>query len=262
MSTTTREARPSDPVRLVMTRVVATVPSWQSLQDVARELAADEVSSVLVADGSRILGLISERDVVGAVAAGRSLDEVQAADVMASELVWAAPDDSITDTASLMLDAGIRHLPVGDGEEALGVVSVRDLLDVLLTNERARTAAAGKSGGSPVVHFEIGALDGEKSRRFYSQLFGWAIDVDDSTGYGLVRTGSDSGIGGGIVAAPPDAPAWVTFYVAVRDLDAALARAGELGGRTVMEPTEIGAGMAFAMFADPDGNVVGLFVES
>ncbi|OLT01372.1 hypothetical protein BJF90_32320 [Pseudonocardia sp. CNS-004] len=113
-----------------------------------------------------------------------------------------------------------------------------------------------------MVHFEIGALDGDRSRRFFSQLFGWAIDVDDRTGYGVVRTGSASGIGGGIVAAPPDAPPWVTFYVAVRDLDAALARANELGGRTVMGPTEIDAGMAFAMFADPDGNVIGLFVES
>jgi hypothetical protein len=41
MTTTTRDVRPSDPVRRIMTRVVATVPSWQSLQDVARELAAD-----------------------------------------------------------------------------------------------------------------------------------------------------------------------------------------------------------------------------
>lgn len=217
MTTTTREANPSDPVRLVMTRVVATVPSWQSLQDVARELAADEVSAVLVADGSRALGLISERDVVGAVAAGRSLDDAQAADMMTSELVWADPDDSIADTASLMLDAGIRHVPVGDGEEAIGIVSARDVLDVLLTSERSRAAAEGTDRGSPVVHFEIGALDGDRSRRFFSQLFGWAIDVDDRTGYGVVRTGSASGID---------------------------------------------AGMAFAMFADPDGNVIGLFVES
>lgn len=78
----------------------------------------------------------------------------------------------------------------------------------------------------------------------------------------MVTTGSDAGIGGGIVSAPPDAPAWVTFYVAVCVLDAALARAGELGGRTAMVPTEIGPGMAFAMFADPDGNVIGLFAES
>lgn len=256
------EARPSDPIRLVMARVVATVASSQSLQDVARELAAGEVSMVLVADGSRTLGLISERDVVGAVAAGRPLDEVQASDVMTSELVWADPDDSIVDTASLMLDAGIRHLPIGDGERAIGVVSARDALDVLLTSERSRAAAEGADDGAAVVHFEIGVRDGDRSRRFYSQLFGWAIDVDDRNGYGMVRTGSYSGIGGGIIAAPPGAPSWVTIYVAVRDLDTALGRARELGGRTVTEPTDIASGMAFAMFADPDGNVIGLFAES
>lgn len=263
MTTTRPEARPSDPVRAVMTRVVATVPVWQSLRDVARELAADEVSSVLVVDGRRTVGLISERDLVDAVAAGDSLDDTQASDVMTSDLVWADPDDSIADTAALMLDVGVRHVPVGDAELVIGIVSARDVLDVLLTTERSRAAAAdGPAAGAPVVHFEIGAVDGERSRRFYSQLFGWSIEVDDRTGYGMVRTGSDAGIAGGIVAAPPGAPAWATFYVAARDLDAALARAGELGGRTVMAPTEIGSGMAFAMFADPDGNVIGLFAES
>jgi predicted enzyme related to lactoylglutathione lyase/predicted transcriptional regulator len=242
---------------------MATVPVWQSLRDVARELAADEVSSVLVVDGPRTAGLISERDLVAAVAAGGSLDDAQASDVMTSDLVWADPDDSIADTAALMLDAGVRHVPVGNAERVIGVVSARDVLDVLVTTERSRAAAAdGGGGGAPVVHFEIGAVDGERSRRFYSQLFGWSVDVDDTSGYGMVRTGSDSGIGGGIAAAPPDTPAWVTFYVAVRDLDAALARAGELGARTVMGPTEIAPGSAFAMFADPDGNVIGLFSES
>jgi predicted enzyme related to lactoylglutathione lyase len=200
--------------------------------------------------------------VVGTVAAGRSLDEVQAADVMTPELVWAGPDDSIADTASLMLDAGVRHLPVGDGAEAVGVVSARDVLDVLLTGERNRVVAEDATGGPAVVHFEIGAVDGDRSRRFYSRLFGWSIDVDDRTDYGVVRTRSDTGIGGGVVAAPPGVPPWVTFYVAVPDLDDVLARAGELGGRSVMPPTEIGAGMAVAMFADPDGNVVGLVTES
>jgi predicted enzyme related to lactoylglutathione lyase/CBS domain-containing protein len=262
MTTTTRETGPTDPVRSVMTRVVATVPPWQSLRDVARELAADEVSSVLVVDGRRTLGLISERDVVGAAAAGQSLDEAQAADVMTAELVWADPEDTILETAELMLDVGVRHLPVGDGERLIGVVSARDVLDVLLTSERSRTAAAeGGAGGAPVVHFEIGAADGERSRRFYSELFGWGVDVDERTGYGVVRTGSEVGIAGGIASSPPGVPSWVTFYVAVPDLDAALARAGVLGGRTVVAPTEIGPGMAFAMFADPEGNIIGLFRE-
>jgi len=262
MITTTREARPSDPVRLVMTRVVATVPAWRSLRDVARELAADEVSTVLVAEGGRTVGLISERDVVRAVAAGWSLDDAEAVDVMTAELVWADPDDTISDTASLMLDAGIRHVPVGDGGQAVGVVSARDVLDVLLTSERTRSADGGTEGGAPVVHFEIGTPDADRSRRFYSELFGWAVEVDDRTGYGVVRAGSGSGIGGGIAPAPPDTPPWVGFYVAVRDLDATLGRAAELGGRTVKEPTGIGTGMAVATFADPDGNVVGLFAES
>jgi hypothetical protein len=62
--------------------------------------------------------------------------------------------------------------------------------------------------GSPVVHFEVGGSDAERSRRFHQDLFGWEITADDS-GYGLVRTGSDDGIGGGVMQAPPGRPTWV-----------------------------------------------------
>jgi hypothetical protein len=60
---------------------------------------------------------------------------------------------------------------------------------------------------------------------------------------------------------PPHVPAYVTFYVDVDDLDKYLRRAQELGGSKVLGPMVIGRIGAFAMFADPDGNLVGLFRE-
>ncbi|HXV92823.1 MAG TPA: VOC family protein [Pseudonocardia sp.] len=66
--------------------------------------------------------------------------------------------------------------------------------------------------GDPVIHFEIGAADVERARRFYSALFGWEIETDE-TGYGMVRTGAASGIDGGLMQAPEGRPPWVTFYV-------------------------------------------------
>ena len=115
--------------------------------------------------------------------------------------------------------------------------------------------------GNPVVHFEIGSVDAERARRFYADLFDWDIQADPS-GYGLVRTGSPVGIAGGVMPVPPGRPAWVTFYVSVDDLDKTLARVEELGGRRLVEPQPIGPDMAFAMFTDLDGNVVGLVREA
>jgi predicted enzyme related to lactoylglutathione lyase len=114
--------------------------------------------------------------------------------------------------------------------------------------------------GSPVIHFEVGGSDAERSRRFYQELFGWEITVDGS-GYGAVRTGSKQGIGGGVMQAPPGRSNWVTFYVAVDDLETSLRSVEELGGTRITEPVPVGEVGSFAMFADPDGNMIGLFAE-
>jgi predicted enzyme related to lactoylglutathione lyase len=61
--------------------------------------------------------------------------------------------------------------------------------------------------------------------------------------------------------APPGRPTWVTFYVGVGDLDKSLRRVEELGGTRIAEPMPVGEAGSFALFVDPDGNMVGLFAE-
>ena len=107
----------------------------------------------------------------------------------------------------------------------------------------------------PVVHFEIGAADHQQLVRFYGELFGWDLR-EVSEGYTLVDTRGGQGLNGGIGRSNTGEP-WATFYVEVDDLQASLDRAGALGGRTVLPVTEM-PGMAFAMFDDPDGLLVGL----
>lgn len=114
--------------------------------------------------------------------------------------------------------------------------------------------------GAPVVHFEIGAADARAARRFYGDLFGWTV-AESSDGYGLVDTGAGTGIGGGIMQAPEQVAPWVTFYVAVDDLESCLERAVELGGRRITGPMPVGEAGSMAMFTDLDGNLVGLFSE-
>jgi hypothetical protein len=111
----------------------------------------------------------------------------------------------------------------------------------------------------PVVHFEVVGKDGKKLQKFYSQLFDWKIDANNPMNYGIVEAQGGEGIGGGVSAG--EGQSHVTFYVQVADLQAALAKAESLGGKTVAPPMEVPGGPAIAMFADPEGHVIGLVKE-
>ena len=110
--------------------------------------------------------------------------------------------------------------------------------------------------GQAVVHFEVVGKDGEKLRKYYSELFGWNIDADNPMNYGMVSP-TPPGIGGGVGPTPDNGP-HVTFYVETDDLQASLDKAEALGGKTVMAPMDIPDGPSIAQFSDPAGNVIGL----
>ena len=113
--------------------------------------------------------------------------------------------------------------------------------------------------GYPVTWFEVQSKDPDKQQRFYAELFDWKIDTDNSMGYGMVETGGDGGIRGGIGGVPEGAPSNVTWYVQVPDPEEHLKKVEELGGQRLMGPMEVPDGPTIAHFADPEGNVVGLF---
>jgi predicted enzyme related to lactoylglutathione lyase len=118
--------------------------------------------------------------------------------------------------------------------------------------------------GQPVVHFEVIGTDGDKLQKYYSELFGWEIDADNPMKYGMVaREGNVSspdgvGIGGGIGGGPPGYGGHVTFYVAVPDVEAALAKAESLGGTRIMGPENIMDMVELGQFSDPEGHVIGV----
>jgi predicted enzyme related to lactoylglutathione lyase len=117
--------------------------------------------------------------------------------------------------------------------------------------------------GQPVVHFEVIGQDGEKLRSYYADLFGWEINAENPMKYGMVqREGNLStegiGIGGGIGPGEPGSPGYVTFYVEVPDVEAALAKAENLGGSRKMGPMDVPDGPTLGMFTDPEGHLLGL----
>ena len=117
--------------------------------------------------------------------------------------------------------------------------------------------------GQPVGHFEIVGQDTEKLRSYYSELFGWEFDTNNPMGYGTVQREANLsrdgvGIGGGIGPAPEGYSGHVTFYVAVPDVEAALAQAERLGGSRMMGPEEVMEGLEIGLFNDPEGHTIGL----
>ena len=110
---------------------------------------------------------------------------------------------------------------------------------------------------NPVTHFEIHGTDGDKTKAFYSSVFGWEIDSNNPMDYGMLSAQDGEGIGGGITQSMDGKPK-VTVYVEVPDLDATLASVIASGGSIVLPPSDVPGGPKLAQFADPDGNVIGL----
>jgi CBS domain-containing protein len=126
-----KHVRPDHPVEKVMMWPVATVPAEATLLEVAAALAADEIGAVLVIRGGHPIGIVSERDIVGHLSAGEASEHVTAGEVMAIDIVTISPGDSVLTAAVTMREAGVRHLPVLDHGRIAGIVSMRDMLDVL-----------------------------------------------------------------------------------------------------------------------------------
>jgi predicted enzyme related to lactoylglutathione lyase len=120
------------------------------------------------------------------------------------------------------------------------------------TNERRPEMA------NTVGWFEVVGKDGPALQRFYGDVFGWGIDASNPMGYGMTSP-AQTGIGGGIGPTADGSGGHATFYVEVDSPKATLERIEAAGGRTIVPETEIPNMVTFALFADPEGHVVGLY---
>jgi CBS domain-containing protein len=112
-----------------MTSVVLTVGPGHSLRDAAVKMAERGVGSAVVVDPDGYgPGMVAERDIVRAVAAGLDLESEKVQDHMARDTVVAVPDWPLEHAAQMMLRGRCRHLVVIEGREVVGVVSIRDIV--------------------------------------------------------------------------------------------------------------------------------------
>lgn len=126
---------PRAPIRQLIQRPAVYVSSTLTLREVAETLEADSLGAVLVRVRGKLAGLLSERDLSRALADGADPDTETALDVMTDDLAIVTGDTPIAEVADLMLRMEIRHVPVVDGTVAVGVVSIRDLLAVLVESQ-------------------------------------------------------------------------------------------------------------------------------
>jgi CBS domain-containing protein len=113
-----------------MTEAAVTDRPDDDLAAAARKMWDQQTGSLLVLDGEELLGIITERDVLRAVATGTALS-TPVSEVMSKDLITVEPGTSLREAARIMTEKWIRHLPVLESGRLVGVVSQRDLAGVL-----------------------------------------------------------------------------------------------------------------------------------
>ena len=116
----------------VMRTRVVTVKTDDSVRLAVLRMLEEGVGSVAVCDGGTLVGIFTERDVLGLAGDGAELDAVRIGDVMTREPLTVEAGVAVLDAARLMGERKIRHLPVVEGEHLLGMVGIRDILGSLV----------------------------------------------------------------------------------------------------------------------------------
>jgi CBS domain-containing protein len=111
-----------------------TIRATASLDDVVQQMVLHNVGSLIVSDPAwprRMIGIVTERDILRAHARERTpLHLLEVADVMTRHVICGSPDDMIEEAMQVMTDNRIRHLPIIDGQELMGMISIGDLVKV------------------------------------------------------------------------------------------------------------------------------------
>jgi CBS domain-containing protein len=116
----------------VMRTRVVTVNTDDSARLAVLRMLEEGVGSVAVCEGGKLIGIFTERDVLGLAGEGTDLDAVKVGDVMTREPLTVDVGVAVLDAARLMGERKIRHLPVVEGDHLLGMVGIRDVLGSLV----------------------------------------------------------------------------------------------------------------------------------
>lgn len=115
--------------------VVSVAPDT-NVFDALKVMAEREIGAVLVLDGGRLVGIMSERDYARKIILkGKSSQETRVREIMTDRVVYAKPEHTVPECMALMTDKRIRHLPVLDGDRLIGVLSIGDLVKEMICEQ-------------------------------------------------------------------------------------------------------------------------------
>jgi CBS domain-containing protein len=115
-------------IRDVMTSNPTTCPPTATVVDAAKVMAREDVGPVPVVEGDRLVGLVTDRDIIiRAVAEGRDVQSTKVADIASKDLVTVGPDEDLDRALQLMAQHQVRRIPVVEGERVVGIVSQADV---------------------------------------------------------------------------------------------------------------------------------------
>ena len=120
-----------------MSRDLLTVNPEDGLTAVANRMVERDVGAVPVLEGERLVGILTERDIMRAAAGGIGAATV-VADYMTPGPETMEPDEPMEQAAVLMIHGGFRHMPIVEGEQVVGMLSIRDLMRVVLEDSAPR----------------------------------------------------------------------------------------------------------------------------
>lgn len=118
-------------------RDVWSVEPMASVYDAMKLMADKGIGALIVMEGAKVIGIISERDYARKVILqGRSSRTTQVREIMTARVVYAQPDQNIEECMVLMTEKRVRHLPVMDGGRLLGVISIGDLVKSIIEEQK------------------------------------------------------------------------------------------------------------------------------
>ena len=118
----------------VMSTGLLTVDATDSLTEAAAQMDSRGVGAALVMNGERLSGILTERDVLRAVATG-GVEGTKVGAWMTHDPDTVAPEERPGHAAAIMIHGGYRHLPVLDGDTPVGIISIRDLMRLVIDDE-------------------------------------------------------------------------------------------------------------------------------
>jgi CBS domain-containing protein len=115
------------------------IPPDASVYEAIKLMAEKQVGALLVIDGQRLVGIVSERDYARKVILqGKSSWDTPVSEIMTDKVFYVRPDQTVEDCMALMTAQRIRHLPVLDDERVIGVVSIGDLVKAVISEQEVR----------------------------------------------------------------------------------------------------------------------------